>query len=129
VPSLKGQGGKDALAGVPIPIKIQGGWDNISYTVDWKKVFSNISADPERLKNLPQNLRDASKNFGVDLPLPKLPDLGKGTNPLQQLQQLLPQQNKPAETSAETAQPKTSEEKPKAQPVEPSKLLKDLFKK
>ena len=77
VPSLKGQGGNDGIIGLPIPIKISGPWANVSYGVNWKSVFSLVSADPARLKSLPGNLIKASKNFGVSLPISKIEDVKK----------------------------------------------------
>jgi AsmA protein len=68
VETLEGQGGKDALAGVPIPIRITGPWSNINYQVDWKAVFTDIAKDPSKYKNLPANLQNAAKGFGVNLP-------------------------------------------------------------
>lgn len=79
VPTLKGQGGKDALAGVPIPIKVTGTWANPSYEVDWKSVFQTLAKDPEKLANLPGGLADKAKDLGIALPgLGKAGDLLKG---------------------------------------------------
>ncbi len=134
VATLEGQGGKDAMAGVPIPIKVKGPWDNIAYNVDWKKVFRDVSADPERLKNLPQSLREASKNFGVDLPLPKFSDTDKGASPIDQLKgQILKQPAAPAPaTEAPKEVPKAGAKKPAKKkapaPADPMKSLQDLLK-
>jgi AsmA protein len=68
VATAEGQGGKDALAGVPIPIKITGTWSNPAYTIEWANVFRDMASDPERLKNMPANLGNAAKQFGVTLP-------------------------------------------------------------
>jgi AsmA protein len=86
VPSLKGQGGQDAIAGLPIPIKLTGPWENVAYKVDWKSVFSAAAKDPTRLKNMPEELRNIGKNFGAEFPVPKkfsdvigsVPGLSKG---------------------------------------------------
>lgn len=130
VPTLEGQGGKDALAGVPIPIKVKGPWDNVSYHVDWKKVFGDIAADPERLKNLPQGLREASKNAGINLPLPKLRDVGKGAAPLEQLEKLKKQILKePVEVLPSKQAPKEAERKQPVVPVDPLKTLRDILKR
>ena len=132
VATLEGQGGKDSLAGLPIPIKIKGPWENISYKADWEKVFGSISADPERLNNLPQSLRNAGKNFGIDLPVIKLPEVLKspdthaGGGPLDLLRQL---ERKTSETPSESATTKESKEKEKPPIIDPSQLLKDLFRK
>jgi hypothetical protein len=120
------------LTGLPIPIKVKGPWEDISYKADWNKVFDNISADPERLKNLPQNLRDAGKSFGVDLPVPNLPDVlkspdrGTGASPLDVLRQLKKQ---PSEAPTGSAPTKGSEEKEQPPVPDLSKVLKDLFKR
>jgi uncharacterized protein involved in outer membrane biogenesis len=68
VASLKGQGGSDALAGLPIPIKVTGPWSGPSYQVDWAGVFRTMASDPARLKALPSDLGKAAKDFGVALP-------------------------------------------------------------
>ena len=68
VASTEGQGGQDALAGLPIPVKITGSWSNPKYDIDWKSVFTEMAKDPSRMKNLPGDLGKAAKNFGVNLP-------------------------------------------------------------
>jgi hypothetical protein len=106
--------------------------------LDWKQVFRDVSTDPERLKNLPQELREASKNFGVDLPLSKLPDIGKGASSIKQLDQLKKQILKGITTPAPATKvpkkvPKTGakqvEEKQAPAPADPLKTLKDLIKR
>ena len=52
VATSKGQGGKDALAGLPIPVHITGTWQKPAYKVDWDSVFKAIAADPQRLVHL-----------------------------------------------------------------------------
>jgi AsmA protein len=66
VPSAQGQGGGDALVGIPIPIKVSGPWSNISYQPDWSSVLKGL--DPERLKNLPGNVAKTVEGFGASLP-------------------------------------------------------------
>ena len=68
VPTIQGQGGTDALAGVPIPIRVTGPWSNPAYRIDWAGVFRSIAADPARLKALPGDLGKAAQGFGVLLP-------------------------------------------------------------
>ena len=68
VGTLKGQGGKDALAGLPIPIKITRGWDKPKFDVDWDSVLKSIAADPARLSKLPGALSDKAKDLGIALP-------------------------------------------------------------
>ncbi|MCH7542853.1 MAG: AsmA family protein [Proteobacteria bacterium] len=99
VASIKGQGGADALAGLPIPIKIEGPWSNVGYGVDWKRVFSQAMLDPERLRNMPADLRESAKGFGVDLPAFKIP----GTDFLKGLFQ--PKQTQPVEPTKEQEAP------------------------
>ncbi len=70
VPSIEGQGGRDALAGLPIPIKVTGPWSDPRYQVDWTGVFREMATDPERLKNLPGDLGKAAKDLGLSLPIP-----------------------------------------------------------
>lgn len=57
VATTQGQGGKDALAGVPIPIKISGPWSNPSYQPD-----INV------LKSIPGLLGGATKGLGLPIP-------------------------------------------------------------
>ena len=124
------------MAGVPIPIKIKGPWENIAYNIDWKTVFENVATDPERLKHLPQDLRDVSKNFGVALPLLRLPDTGKGASPLgpiEQLNKLI--QKEPTAPAPATEAPKEApkkgakQAKEKPAPADPLKTIQDLFKR
>ncbi|MDE2200957.1 MAG: hypothetical protein KGJ41_18270, partial [Rhodospirillales bacterium] len=84
VPTIQGQGGTDAMAGVPIPIRVTGPWSHIAYQIDWAGVFRGIAADPARLKALPGDLGKAAQGFGVTLPsaggaagtaLPSVPSL------------------------------------------------------
>jgi AsmA protein len=77
VASLEGQGGSDALAGLPIPVHASGSWDRLSYKVDYEAMFKAAAADPARLANLPANLKEKAANFGVNLPIPGLGD-GEG---------------------------------------------------
>jgi AsmA protein len=68
VATTEGQGGKDAMTGAPIPIRITGSWDNPSYNVDWARFFSQM--DPTDLANLPSNLQKTVEGLGIKLPLP-----------------------------------------------------------
>ncbi len=77
VGTLEGQGGQEALAGLPIPIRVKGPWSNVSYDIDWESVFQQAAADPQRLMQMPDELKDAAKNFGVDLPIPGGEGLGE----------------------------------------------------
>lgn len=81
VPTIEGQGGRDSLAGIPIPIKITGPWSNTSYAIDWASVFHEMAADPERLKNMPGELGKAAKEFGVSLPIPGGAGVGSSSVP------------------------------------------------
>ena len=81
VATLEGQGGKDGLNGLPIPIRVTGSWDAPAYNVDWQGVFREAAKDPERLKSLPTNLQQTAKGFGVNIPA--LPNAGKLPDVLQ----------------------------------------------
>ena len=70
VASLEGQGGDEALAGLPIPIRVTGPWSKPSYEIDWQAAFQSAATDPERLANMPAELTAKAKDFGVDLPIP-----------------------------------------------------------
>lgn len=68
VATLKGQGGQDALAGVPIPIRVTGSWEKPEYRVNWDSVIKSIAADPERLANMPKALGERAQDLGIQLP-------------------------------------------------------------
>jgi hypothetical protein len=70
VGSLEGQGGQEALAGLPIPIAVTGSWDDPSFGVDWGTVLSAAAADPARLANLPGEFLGLGEGLGIDLSLP-----------------------------------------------------------
>ena len=79
VATTQGQGGKDALAGVPIPIKISGPWSNPSYQPD-----INV------LKSIPGLLGGATKGLGLPIPgapggSTQTPSAGGATNTLKGL--------------------------------------------
>ena len=82
VGTIEGQGGREGINGLPIPIRVTGGWDAPSYNVDWQSVFREAAKDPERLKSMPKDLQQAAKGFGINLPgLPgggNLPDALRG---------------------------------------------------
>jgi AsmA protein len=68
VATSKGQGGKDALAGLPISVRASGTWQKPVYKVDWDGVFKAIAADPERLANMSGDLGKAASGMGIKLP-------------------------------------------------------------
>jgi len=68
VPSLEGQGGTDALAGLPIPVHVHGPWDKLSRDIDYESVLATVAADPARLANLPADLKEKAAELGVALP-------------------------------------------------------------
>jgi AsmA protein len=72
VASLEGQGGSDALAGLPIPVHVYGPWDGLTYDVDYESLFAAAAADPARLANMPADIAEKAAQFGVDLPIPGL---------------------------------------------------------
>lgn len=101
VASLEGQGGEEALAGLPVPIRIGGTFDNPTYQIDWKSVLEAAARDPERLKNMPGELLGAAEELGVNLKglgggegiggvLESLPGLGGGGQPSTGSQPVLP---------------------------------------
>ncbi len=127
VASLQGQGAKDSLAGVPIPVNINGSWEKPSVNVNWKSVFGILSSDPESLKNLPGSLRDVGKGLGFQLPIPAASGKGsapgekKELTPLDILQGLAPKsQTTPSEQGGEAAEKK--DDKP-----DPASLLRGFF--
>ncbi len=66
--------GENALAGVPIPIRIIGGWDNPRVSVNWKGVFRSV--DPDDLADLPGDLKQRAEELGVEVPgVDRLPDV------------------------------------------------------
>ena len=72
VASLKGQGGNEDLAGIPVPIRVTGPWSAPRYDVQWDRMLQNLAKDPERLKNLPGSLKDLAAGSGIKLPIPGL---------------------------------------------------------
>jgi AsmA protein len=66
VATTEGQGGKDSMTGLPIPIHITGSWDDPSYGVDWGSIFGNM--DPSQLANLPDSLKGTVEGFGIKMP-------------------------------------------------------------
>jgi AsmA protein len=125
VGTLQGQGGTDALDGVPIPIKITGPWSNPNYVVDWKSVFTEMAKDPSRMKNLPANLQSAAKGFGVNLPGAAAGGAAGGI--LNAIPGMAPPATatpgSPPPPSGQAPQP--SGQQPSTQPV--PKVLKNLF--
>lgn len=116
------------MAGLPIPIRLQGPWDNVAYKVDWKSVFSLAAKDPTRLKNMPKDLRQMGKNFGVALPVPKIP----GTEKLGEFFKNIPglSKDKGALETPKTEPSGKQPEQEKAPSVpDPLKSLKGLFGK
>jgi AsmA protein len=119
VATLKGQTGEDALAGIPIPITVKGPWHDPSYGVDWKSVFQSAAKDPERLKSMPADLREAAKGLGVALPIPtQIPGADKLGDVIKSVPQL------PIGTQTQEAPSTSPEPGAAATPVE---QLKDLI--
>lgn len=128
VASTKGQGGSDALAGLAIPIRLQGPWDNVAYKVDWKSVFSLAAKDPARLKNMPKDLRQMGKNFGVPLLVPKIPGTKKLGDIFKNIPGLSRDKGAPETSKTEPSGEKPEQEKAPSVP-DPLKSLKGLFGK
>ncbi|GAF83204.1 unnamed protein product, partial [marine sediment metagenome] len=128
VATLKGQGGNQALSGLPIGIFIKGSWDKPSYTVDWKSVFAKAVTDPKRLSIMPANMLEAAKGFGVTLP-----GTGKGSTIekavggiLQAVPGLL--KGKQSTTTQKDSSSQTQEQQKKKKP-NPVDMLKSIFEK
>jgi len=49
VGSLEGQGGKESLAGIPIPIHASGPWDSPKIDIDWTAALKDSVVDVEKL--------------------------------------------------------------------------------
>src|SRR5690606_19102496 len=76
VANLQGQGGKDDLAGIPVPIRITGAWSNPRWDIQWDRLLQGLANDPERLKNLPGSLQDLAKGAGIQIPGVAIPGIG-----------------------------------------------------
>ncbi|MDX1400508.1 MAG: AsmA-like C-terminal region-containing protein, partial [Kiloniellales bacterium] len=68
VSSLQGQGGEEAIAGLPIPVHAKGPWNNLTFNIDWASVFQAAALDPERLAAMPDDMKGLAENFGVAIP-------------------------------------------------------------
>jgi AsmA protein len=142
VGTTQGQGGDEAIAGLPIPIRAKGSWDNPKIEVDWASVFQAAALDPERLSAMPEDMKGLAEGFGV-----AIPGLGGGTAGESGdegtlggavggvLNQLLGggsggSSTAPAEGGSEAApsesEPEPSSEK-KKNSLDPGSLLKKLF--
>lgn len=85
VASLEGQGGNQALAGLPIPILVRGPWHAVDPEIQWEGVLQDALADPERLKNMPADMLKAATGLGVDLPVDALREGGDVGGLLQEI--------------------------------------------
>ena len=140
VATTQGQGGEEAIAGLPIPIRAKGSWDNPKIEVDWTSVFQAAALDPERLSAMPDSMKGLAEGLGV-----ALPGLGGGASGESGggvegavggvLNQLLGggggSTTEPSEGATEAApseaEPEPSEKKKKKEILDPGKLLKKLF--
>jgi AsmA protein len=68
VGTTEGQGGDEAIAGLPIPIRAKGSWDNPKIEVDWASVFQAAALDPARLSAMPEDMKGLAEGFGVAIP-------------------------------------------------------------
>ncbi|MEE9143832.1 MAG: AsmA-like C-terminal region-containing protein, partial [Candidatus Binatia bacterium] len=118
VASLSGQGGGDAMAGLPIPIRLKGPWDKVDYKVDWKSFFGLAAKDPTRLKNMPKDLRAMGEKFGVPLTVPGTEKLG---GLLEKIPGFSTGKKAPESSGEQPEQEKASSE------TDPLKSLKGLF--
>jgi AsmA protein len=132
VASLQGQGGDNALAGLPIPITVKGSWDDPSIATDWKSVFAMASAIPGRIARMPVDLLEFGKSLGIPLPVPGLSGGGDKTGGvggiLGGFLKMIPgvTGSQPQETEQPTQQP--AQEQPKQQQApDPLNTLKNFF--
>ncbi|MDH3473446.1 MAG: AsmA-like C-terminal region-containing protein, partial [Rhodospirillales bacterium] len=68
VGSIEGQGGQEALTGVPIPIRITGPWHDISWQPDFQAALLGAAVDPSSIKALPESLKGTVEGLGGALP-------------------------------------------------------------
>jgi AsmA protein len=58
-PTLEGQGGAEQVAGVLVPVIIEGSWDDLSYRPDLSGVIGAALRDPEALKEQAEGVKRA----------------------------------------------------------------------
>ncbi len=132
VASLQGQGGSDALAGLPIPITVKGSWDDPSIATDWRSVFALASAIPGRIADMPADLLDFGKSLGVPLSIPGLPGGGDKSGGvggiLGGILKAIPgiSDSQPPQTE-QPAQEQPAQEQPRQTIPNPLNTLKKLF--
>jgi AsmA protein len=126
VGSLIGQGGKNGLTGLPIPVSVKGSWDDPAIDVDWKTRFANM----------PRNLLEFGRSLGVALPIPGVEpgpgETGTKGGVLGELLKAIPglpggQQQQP-QTPQQPEQPQ-SQQQQRQQAPNPLKSLQKLFGK
>ena len=97
VASTEGQGGQSKLAGLMVPVAIQGPWDNLSYRPDLSGAVGNIgdiAKDPSKLQDLKKLLPGAGAGSGGGTPSSEQ----IGQVPGSQQRQSQPQQQSPGDT-------------------------------
>jgi AsmA protein len=110
VGTLQGQGGKDGLAGLDVPLLITGPWSKISVTPDLAGALDSALKNPEALK---QNIKGIKDTIG-DLNSPK--DIGKALLGIGKKEAAPVPENQPAAPASATPQatpapaPKTKEQ-------------------
>ena len=117
------------MAGLPIPVHVQGPWDSISYKFDYESMFKAAALDPERLANMPAAVLDQASQFGVTLPaIPGLSSSEDGGGLGGALEGLLggSTQKQPEVQEGATPSEEPKEEQPSLVP-ELGKQLKGLF--
>jgi AsmA protein len=62
-PTLEGQGGKQQVAGVLVPVIIRGPWDDLTYTPDLSGVVESALKNPEAVKKQIEQLDDQAKGL------------------------------------------------------------------
>jgi len=123
VSTLLGQGGREGISGLPIPIRVTGGWDAPSYDVDWKSVFLEAAKDPTRVASMPKDLLQAATGLGI--PFPGLPGVGTAKDILRVIPGVgggattPPPASPPPPQGGATQQP--------SQTQDPAKTLRGLF--
>jgi AsmA protein len=61
--NLEGQGGKQEVAGILVPVIIQGPWDHLTFTPDLSGVVESALKDPEAARKQLEQLGDQAKGI------------------------------------------------------------------
>ena len=130
VGSLKGQGGKDDLSGIPVPIRVNGTWAAPQFDVQWDRMLQGLATNPDALKNLPGSLKDMLGGSGIKIPgLGGSSESSDGKKPGvtgDALRGILGGGTQPGK-SPTTKEPPAAEPTPKSPVDQGQQLLKGLF--